>query len=1236
MKHYYQKALTLVLVAFFVLTASAQKMGSVQQQVLDEKGRPTLIEFNLAAKAYVAHQPEELFRDVLNLKSNESFQEVKLFEDDLGMAHQKYQQTYMGFPVEFGTYTIHSKNGDVYALSGIYKDISGVDITNGLSEEDALAKALEYVGAEKYMWEETHNEQWIKNEKSNQNATWFPKAELVIVENAFAQTKEEHQVLVFAYKFDIYASTPVSRAYIYVDAKTGKIVNHNAIIKTAVATGSADTRYSGNKSISTDSYNSSYRLRDYSRGNGIITYDMNTGTNYTSAVDFTDVNNSWTYTEYHNTAKDDIAMECHWSFQKIYDYWMNVHNRNSFDGNGALMKAYVHFDKSYDNAYWNGSVFTFGDGSDTYFDALASLDVSAHEHGHAVCTYTADLVYQNESGALNEAFSDIWGAAVEAYAAPEKDIWIMGEDIERRTGHDGLRILSNPNAEGLPDTYGGTYWAALSSSPSQNNDYGGVHTNNGPFCYWFYLISEGGAGTNDNGDSYTVSSIGISKAEKIAWRMESVYLSASSTYANARTYAIQSATDLYGAASNEVIQVTNAMYAIGVGEAYGGGSTPSYCASKGSNFSYEWIASVKVGSYTKTSGAAGYSNYTTETITLTPGQAYAITLTPGFASTTYSEYWKIWIDYNGDKDFSDAGELVFDAGAMSKTAVSGTINIPSTANGTTRMRVSMKYNAAQTECETFSYGEVEDYTVVFTAGGGDTQAPTAPSSLTASSITQTTVNLAWNASTDNVGVTGYIIYQGSTSLGTTTGTSAQITGLTAGTSYSFSVKAQDAAGNISAASNTVNVSTQSASDTQAPTAPSSLTASSVTTTSLTLSWNASSDNVGVTGYQVFQNGSLVKTVSTTSTSMTGLTAATTYSFYLKAVDAAGNASAASSAINVTTQSPVDTQAPTAPSGLTASGVSTTSLNLSWSASSDNVGVTAYQVFQNGSLVKTVSTTSTSMTGLATATAYSFYVKATDAAGNVSAASSTINVTTLSGTVAYCASKGNNSTYEWIDLVQIGGINKVSSKDGGYKDNTSLVGTVALGANTIYFSAGFRSSSYTEYWHVWVDLNHDGIFGTDERLVYGSSTSSGTLSGTMTIPTTALLGQTRMRVTMKYNAAATACETFSYGEVEDYTLNIVASMFNLVATDVPSSELLGMDETNDFLVYPNPANNDLTIEFIGMRDVIVMIYDISGRLVLAQDLHGESETLDISTLDKGVYSIVINEDEKQVSTRFIKQ
>src|SRR5690606_39532515 len=128
-------------------------------------------------------------------------------------------------------------------------------------------------------------------------------------------------------------------------------------------------------------------------------------------------------------------------------------------------------------------------------------------------------------------------------------------------------------------------------------------------------------------------------------------------------------------------------------------------------------------------------------------------------------------------------------------------------NGATRMRVSMKYNGIPTACETFSYGEVEDYTVVIGGTGSDTTPPSAPTNLTVSNVAQTTLTLSWNASTDNVGVTGYDVYQGTTNIGTVTGTSANITGLSPATAYSFKIQAHDAAGNNSGFSNTVNVTT---------------------------------------------------------------------------------------------------------------------------------------------------------------------------------------------------------------------------------------------------------------------------------------------------------------------------------------------------------------------------------------------------------------------------------------------
>jgi bacillolysin len=928
---------------FFFLSVFLFTMGTQNtiSQNPDEKKNikqpPSLIVFD-ASKAYSLQNVRGLLDVELKMSEATTFTSLKLEQDRAGFMHQKMQQFYKNVKVEFGQLILHSKNGIVKSMSSEYYPISEMEVTPRLSNTQAFAKAINHMGASSYLWEDVDASNALGYEK--------PAGELVILP-VYDELGEV--TLKLAYKFEIFTIVPVGGGDLYMDANDGNALFFNnrvrhfdnfghdgrAFLKEKdentkvnvvetfediVVPGNAATRYSGTQTIETTQSGGSYTLND--AGRKVYTRDANNLapvgsslpyiTNYSQ---FSDNDNNWTAAEYNNAAKDNAALDAHWGAMMTYDYWSTVHGRNSYDNAGAQLRSYVHVDNNYDNAFWYLNVMSYGDGSSNgnegngYFDALTSLDVAGHEIGHAVTEYTANLAYQRESGGLNEAYSDIWGAAIEHFAkgngndaSPAAKIWLIGDEIDRRSGSAALRSMSDPKSLGQPDTYGGSYWVNPNcGTPTSGNDYCGVHTNSGVLNHWFYLTVAGGSGTNDAGDVYSVAGIGMTKSAHIAYRAISFYMTSNTTYAGARTALIQSAIDLYGAGGAEEQAVTNAMYAVNVGDAYGGGGTSGYCTSASTNVNDEYIGRVQLNTINNASGAQFYSDFTSISTNLTEGQSYTITVTPTWTGTVYPEGYAVWIDYNDDKDFDDAGELVWSKAASTNTPNSGNFTVPTGTSGNpVRMRVSMKYNGIPTACETFTYGEVEDYTVNLISGGGDTQAPSAPTNLSASNITDTSVNLSWTASTDNIGVTGYEVFQNGSSLGTVTGTSASVTGLTAATSYSYNVRAFDAAGNNSALSNTVNITTTGGADTQAPSTPTNLSASNVTDTSVNLSWTASTDNIGVTGYEVFQNGSSLGTVTGTSASVTGLTAGTSYSYNVRAFDAAGNNSALSNTVSVTT------------------------------------------------------------------------------------------------------------------------------------------------------------------------------------------------------------------------------------------------------------------------------------------------------------------------------------------------
>jgi chitodextrinase len=385
-----------------------------------------------------------------------------------------------------------------------------------------------------------------------------------------------------------------------------------------------------------------------------------------------------------------------------------------------------------------------------------------------------------------------------------------------------------------------------------------------------------------------------------------------------------------------------------------------------------------------------------------------------------------------------------------------------------------------------------------TPSAPDTTAPSIPTGLTATAVSPSQINLSWNAATDNVGVTSFRVYRNGALIATLGNvTTYQNTGLSASTSYSYRVQAVDAAGNASAQSAAASATTQS-SDTTAPSTPTGLTATAVSPSQINLSWNAATDNVGVTTYRVYRNGTLIATLgNVTSYQNTGLSASTTYTYRVQAVDAAGNASAQSSQVSATTLAVPDTAAPSTPGGLTATAVSSSRIDLNWTASTDNVGVTNYRVYRNGALIATLGNVTTYQnTGLSPSTTYAYTVQALDAAGNASGQSAPVSATTLAAPDTTAPSTPTGLTATAVSSSQINLSWNASTDNLGvtgyriYRNGTFLA---SVGNVTTYQSTGLNPSTTYSYRVDAIDAA-----GNASALSTAASATTQAASGTATL------------------------------------------------------------------------------------------------------------------------------------------
>ena len=394
-------------------------------------------------------------------------------------------------------------------------------------------------------------------------------------------------------------------------------------------------------------------------------------------------------------------------------------------------------------------------------------------------------------------------------------------------------------------------------------------------------------------------------------------------------------------------------------------------------------------------------------------------------------------------------------------------------------------------------------------------------------------------------------------------------------------------------------------DTQAPSAPTNLAVLSTSTASANLSWTASTDNVGVSYYRIFVNGVFHSNSNATTATVSGLAQGTTYTFYVIAVDAANNASPQSNTATGTTLT--DTQAPTAPLNLSVTSVGTNNIAVQWTAATDNVGVTSYDIYVNGELMGSTSSTSTNIANLNPLTAYSIYIVAKDAAGNVSPQSNTVTATTTALS-ANCGdesfetippSTSNYSTYNWIS-------NGVSWTSEDSRTDQTINGR-AITIRNGFVTALSVPNGIGEF-KVTTQLKFSGSAGTLKIFVNGTDTGK-TVPYSSTATTTTVTGINvagTVEITLQQNGAAT----------------------NRVAIDDMSwtcYTLAGVNESavgkNALSIYPNPVKNgELNVIDKNLSGVkIAHIFDFTGKLVqtIAQPFKNSGK-ITLKNLPKGVY------------------
>lgn len=656
----------------------------------------------------------------------------------------------------------------------------------------------------------------------------------------------------------------------------------------------------------------------------------------------------------------------------------------------------------------------------------------------------------------------------------------------------------------------------------------------------------------------------------------------------------------------------------------------TYCASQGNNSSYEWISNVQFGSFSNSSGAAGYTDFTGQTVSMEAGTNVALSLSPGFSGSTYTEYWKVWIDYNKNGDFTDPGEEVYSG--VSTGTVSGNFSVPAGATGNTRMRVSMKWNASQTPCETFSYGEVEDYTVAFTTSVP--VAPVADFSAGATTVAEGAVVNFTDLST-NIPTSWAWTFNG----GNPAGSTAQNPSIqyAAAGNYTVSLTATNDGGSDS--------ETKTDYITVVPLPVADFTADLTTIDEgqsvqfIDLSTNATSWSWSFSGG--------TPSASTAQNPSVTYNTAGTYAVTLSVTNAVGSDVETKTAyitVNDVVVVPVADFMASSTSVSEGGTVTFTDLSV-------NEPTSWAWTFAGGSPAS--STAQNPTVTYSTAGTYDVTLVATNSAGSDSEVKTGyITVTSAPSTVTLSFTDFESGWGIWTDggrdcsLYRRGTYAWNGIRAGDIQDNSGVSSSFYMtnGADVhtpgfvqieveFYFIAISMDNSNEDFWVQYYDgSSWITVADFDQGIDFNNNTF---YVATVTILESAVNFPTNMKLRFMCDASGNADDVY----IDDITVTASTSVtsgpirqVDIVETDRKFSGLL----EDEFEVYPNPAQDELFIVSEDTEDLEIFIYNAAGQMVQKIELNDGEDRIDISKLKTGIYLINIQMEDEIFTKKIIKK